>query len=904
MNKHFCVISHTHWDREWYQPLEQFRYRLVELIDHLLEILEDYPDYIFHLDAQTIVLEDYLQIRTDKKDILKKHIKAGNIIVGPWYVQNDFYLTSGESTVRNLIIGTKLAEEFGACARVGYTPDQFGVMGQLPQILKDFGSDSCIFGRGYTCYLYWDKGIEEFKKIAPPSEFIWEGSDGTKLLGVHMTYWYNNCQRISEDDQKALKLIQSIEDSFEGIATTPYLLLMNGVDHLEPQENLPPILARLNENLAEGKDIYQTTMQQYIDDVKEYLDIKEDMSSDKLTTYKGELRTGDDGNLLQNTFSSHIYLKVLNTKAQNALENELEPLYSFISMQGCEDKYPKQYMDYLWKSLIKNHPHDSICGCSHDHVHNQMESRYESIFDLTDDLKSRGMEFIANHISREGITDSDYIINVCNFSDLPRSGVVEAVAEIPVEESVNGFSIYDLNDNPVPFDVVSVARKEKNFFSPINLPGCTLVNEYKIKLYVENLPAFSVNSFVLKADNSSELSVDNTEAINVENAVMENEFIKAEITPEGYINILDKKTGEFYENVLTLEDTEDTGHAYVWMNKGIKPIVSTDFKPQITKIFDTELVKEYKLTFKLMLPEKYDGIINARSESLVENKVDVYLRLNKSSHWLEVEFDFDNKAEDHRLRALIKTGIVTDYTYSSAPFDVVKRDRGFTFGGAHNGDQPNSGFVNITDGDKSFSVLTEGVYEYNHCDKESGTIAVTLVRGMRGFGSYAFKGQQVLRHINLKIALMPHNGTYTDKRLEVIQKQFQCPMTVSCNPADSKKFSGGRPAVQDSEIKEVFFHKDKYKDLKIGRAVKMFDISGEGIAVTAIKKSENNGGYVIRFYNASENSSKAKIDFFGKAKNVALCNMEETEFKKLENYYDGFVLEMHSKQIISLFVNI
>ena len=70
----FCVISHTHWDREWYAPLEVFRHRLVDLIDTLLDILKEYPEYVFHMDAQTVVLEDYLAVRPSKREELKKHI--------------------------------------------------------------------------------------------------------------------------------------------------------------------------------------------------------------------------------------------------------------------------------------------------------------------------------------------------------------------------------------------------------------------------------------------------------------------------------------------------------------------------------------------------------------------------------------------------------------------------------------------------------------------------------------------------------------------------------------------------------------------------------------------------------------------------------------------------------------
>ena len=132
----FCYFCSSHWDREWYQPFETFRLRLVDLIDHLLEIFERHPDYLFELDAQTICLEDYLEIRPERRETLRRWIRSGNLRVGPWYVQNDFFLTSGEATIRNLRIGRKIAEEFGRCGDVGYAPDQFGLIRQLPQIIS------------------------------------------------------------------------------------------------------------------------------------------------------------------------------------------------------------------------------------------------------------------------------------------------------------------------------------------------------------------------------------------------------------------------------------------------------------------------------------------------------------------------------------------------------------------------------------------------------------------------------------------------------------------------------------------------------------------------------------------------------------------------------------------------
>ena len=323
--KKFYVISHTHWDREWYMPFEQFRMRLVDLIDRLMEIVRANRSYRFHLDAQTIVLEDYLEIRPHKREELKEMISAGNIIVGPWYLQNDFYLTSGEATIRNLMIGRKIAAKMGGGDNIGYAPDQFGNIGQLPQILNNFGIDTFLFGRGYTFYL--DEAC--IRPVPIPPEFYWYAPDGSRCLAVVMPFWYNNAQRFSADPEKSLILLEENEKGFDDCGGCPLYLLMNGVDHLQPQEDLLAILDNLQ---ARRRDIEigQRTLAEYFDDLK--LFIKK--AQKKLPEHRKALNFGNDNRLLKGCWSTKSYLKTLNVRAQTKLENILEPLYAMLYAAG------------------------------------------------------------------------------------------------------------------------------------------------------------------------------------------------------------------------------------------------------------------------------------------------------------------------------------------------------------------------------------------------------------------------------------------------------------------------------------------------------------------------------------------------------------------------------------------
>ena len=195
------VVSHTHWDREWYLTFQQFRMRLVDLIDHLLDLLDRDADFrSFHLDSQTIVLEDYLEIKPQNRQRLEKYIREGRIIVGPWYQLNDEFLTSGEATIRSLLMGMRIARQFGACGTIGYLPDQFGNLSQMPQIFRGFGIDHAVMGRGYQ--------LVDDRKM----EFIWEAPDGSQVTASLMAFWYNNAQHVPADPQEALGYIEELRD--------------------------------------------------------------------------------------------------------------------------------------------------------------------------------------------------------------------------------------------------------------------------------------------------------------------------------------------------------------------------------------------------------------------------------------------------------------------------------------------------------------------------------------------------------------------------------------------------------------------------------------------------------------------------------------------------------------------
>lgn len=895
--KYFCVISHTHWDREWYMPLELFRLRLVDLIDRCLVTLENYPEYIFHLDAQTIVLEDYLALRPSKYNQLKEYITEGRLVVGPWYLQNDFYLTSGEATVRNLIEGHRMANEFGSCCKVGYAPDQFGNISQLPQILSNFGIDNFIFGRGINEYKKNEQG--EIERIQKPSEFIWCGADGTKVLAVQMPFWYNNAQRFSADIEKAKLMVDVMEKMFAGVAVTPYILLMNGVDHLEAQDDLLPILKEVNNQMEDGKKVVQYRMDQYIEDIKGY--IKE--NNIELMTVNGELRKGMDVELLKGTLSSRSYLKTENVKAQNMLECTLEPLYSMLEISGAAGVYSLDHFRYLWKELMKNHPHDSICGCSRDEVHMHMEDNYKRLKETSEEMLRRGLLTIAEHIDLKDYNDENYVLIVANTVEKMRDGVIEATLDFPVSENVAGFDIKDDKGKKIKYDMISKEKAIKDVFSPINLPGSLEVDRYKICFYAENVEGLAVKGYIIS---KSEQIKEPIQLLSEDKQnILENEFLKVTISDNGSIDIFNKETKKELINVIDFEETADRGDSYIYFSTDNPAIFASAFKADIEVLQYNDYKKECRITRKITVPADYDFENLKRTEDTVECLISLTLTLEKGSKMLKISYEINNKAKYHRIRMLINTGIFSENSASDIPFDIVKHSENDHFFDTMSKVLPNTSFALLENANGGVAVFTEGTHEYEHL-KEQNTLAFTLVRStgvisrlqdlkVCGGEQWHAPENQCIRKLSGRIGIMPYQKDYITAQIPIYSKLFRNPMIPFFSSCDKKKFAGGRTAVQDTKLEEFFYLPDPYSAVKIASNQQFINIKGEGVVITALKKSEDGKGIIARFVNLSEQVSKVEISVKGK---IYLSNMSEE--KEVYAGNDCISYSFDAKKIITL----
>lgn len=386
------VVPHTHWDREWYKPYPVFRMQLVELLDDLLPRLEGDGSFAhFQLDGQLAVVDDYLEIRPDQGERITALNRSGRLSFGPWYTLPDEFLVSGETHVRNLRLGLATAERFGGSMPVGYLPDMFGHVAQMPQILAGFGLADAVVWRGVP-----------FAIDAPA--FWWEAPDGTAVRAEYLADGYGNGARMPEHGKELLDKIDAFRAAQGARAGDP-ILWMNGTDHLLPQAHLGRVVAEANE-ASDDYRIVVTSLAAHL------------AASPRtgLPTWPGELRSGARSNLLMGVASCRVDVKQAAARAERWLERVAEPL---ATCWQPADAYPAAFLAHAWRDVIRNAAHDSICGCSADEVNDAVLHRYAE--------STRVAEAIAQRALIRVLAESQQAAVAVNPTARDRAGMVSAV---------------------------------------------------------------------------------------------------------------------------------------------------------------------------------------------------------------------------------------------------------------------------------------------------------------------------------------------------------------------------------------------------------------------------------------------------------------------------------------------
>ncbi len=765
------IVPSTHWDREWYLPFQNFRFKLVKLVNQLLEIL-DKDDYYFMLDGQTIVLEDYFEIHPEKKEKLLELIRTGKIAVGPWYILPDEWLVGQESLIRNLEVSLDLANELKIpMMEIGYLPDCFGHTRAIPQILSDLTT--------FKAAVIW-RGVGSEITTIP---FIWKSHENasTSILCNYMPFGYGNAASLPNDKNELLKTIQDKMDELKPYSPLPIFLLMNGTDHQMAQDyiiNLLPQIKIKNTNLK------ISLLNDYIDQLKQLIEKTNYLPP----IYSGEFRSSERAPLLQDTYSARMWIKQWDNKAEDLLVHYAEPVSTYLAFNNYQS-YPTSYLTLAWKWLLKNQPHDSICGCSVDQTHEEMKSRYYWSESIADTIIEDSFEKIYEQ-KQENEKSTCLIFNPTNNQELPM------YVEFEVPSKLNIQSV--LTENGTKHTVQPLSSKEEmlfeNTFKPFMLksalkmlPGRKIMNFYINEVTIKDgfdpsicnillilglrpigdldlkkmkedmlevLNSGKYKQFYVKATMGSKqtfgtlfplkpwsfnkvelsdepiLEKDSTN-FTIEKNSVSNEYYKLSFNKDGTFNLYDKISEKQFNHLHCFEDFGDRGDEYTFSR--LYPVVSKAKGVKRTIINKGHDFGEIEQELYI---DTFYTLNDARDKRIGKTRIPVKttFRFYKDLPRIDIKTELKNTAKNHRLRICFDLPFESEHSITSTHFGHVERKgdpiKPKEYIEMPSGIQAQKRFIRVNDeaGFAAITVFNKGLPEVELVGKSK--IALTLIRSI------------------------------------------------------------------------------------------------------------------------------------------------------------------------------
>lgn len=843
MKKILHIISHSHWDREWYMGFEQHRVRLVELMDALIDKMENDPQYrYFHLDGHVLLIEDYLEIRPEKRGRLEKLIREDRVQVGPWYVLQDEFLTSGEANVRNMLEGLRYCKEHGyAPVMTGYFPDAFGNISQAPQILQGFGIDNAVFGRGMGLIFEDNKPAEASADTR--KELNWIGADGSSVIGLMFSDWYNNANELPVEKEEVQRVYRELIDRTAKNAGTPHLLGMNGCDHQPLQQNLLESLTSAQEIFGDEVEIVHSNLKDYLECIRPYRNTFPEIRGEITGQYtNGALRLVD-------TASTHMPLKRYNHKVQNMLQQQSEPISVLADLAG--DPYRKHLIRYAWKTLMTNHPHDSICSCSCDTVAREMAVRFEKAYQVAEYARDEAAAYLTNRLNTESGAEQNIVV----FHTSPKYTEAEAKAIVRLESFVDPetLSVTDWHDNPIGC-VTRYLGKRFHY----SLPKDSFRKVQYLHTYEIRFPVWldGVGCFVYKLHNQP-VQIANSDLQVLENGA-ENQFLRFRICKDGTLNVWDKIANRKFVGLHRLEDSGDCGDGYnYWQSKDYHSVYSLE-RVSCELIEHTPYGITYQVTYEIEIPKGLTEEKTRQSE-IIKHQIYSRFTLRTRSHRIEVETQFNNKSENHRLRVLFPNTIKTDTVFADGQFDVVERDITPWKGWENpSNTQRMQAFFGLEDSSGGLLIAGRGLCSYEILRDGKNTMALDLLRAVGEIGDWGVfpapmmqaKGEHILNY-----AIIP----YAPQEKSIAFENAYC------------------------------FAEDRLHAVQTGKHFGMLlpnqpllKLTGDFVTVTALKQAENCDGYILRICNVSNQNQVARIEMNGCALETNLAELVDTSMLKSE----------------------
>lgn len=877
MKKVYMQVS-THWDREWYNSFQAFRYDLIQTTDKVLEQVnskEILDNFVF--DGQTIVLEDYLEIMPQNYDKIEAAVKDGSIKIGPWYVMPDEFLVSGESLIQNFLVGKQICEKFGAKPfPYGYVNDIFGHIAQFPQLLNQLGIKMAYLGRGVSAPEY------EFR------HFIWQSPDGSKCYtykypyNVAYVYWLRflwSGEKTEEEKDEYVRnyILGEVDKSENGV-----VLLNITNDHVYLEPEMLDLIRRVKKLV--DIEVVVTGLDGAYEDILSQENLLQTVCGE--LTAKAPYSDLMSMRVVRDSVSSYYPLKQANDHCQKILESEISPLVAYSHVTGVP--IHKEFVQVAYKELLKNHPHDDICGCSSDQVHKDMRYRYEQVEQMAQAIRR---DFRCRVEGRDKGNGEQYLLRIFNPVPHKREQVVTVDLEFPQGyptrhegnapfQPVNMFRIYDASGNEVDYQILKITKGL--FQDKYNTtPGKKKIDQYQIAFAAE-LNAFGMTEYIVKATKDI---VRNRNTMCSGDNWAENTYARIEIAQDGTLTLTDKQTGKVYNKLHYFVDGAEAGNG--WFHEDAanqNALVSSRFGTcTVEKIRAGSMVTTFRITKIMNIPSCMNYDTYSRSEDRTDLKIISEVSLKQDSGKIYIETKVENCAKDHQLKLLLPTHVEGDTYFASQAFYFAERTAGADpetsqWLEADIDEKAFDGIIYKTDkhGNGLAFVGSEGFHQGGMLADDEATISVVM---FRSFGRVHMVNNpvepQIQGTLQFRYTIVPMN-----------EKTGRCDL-LHTRTHDFRKEIGLFVACES--------------DIEAKEQSSLMQMSGENVALSVIKVAEQDDDItIVRAFNTEKDCTKLQLNFEREAQRVAVTDLYEQETELLAQNVREIVVELQPYEIKTL----
>jgi alpha-mannosidase len=707
------LIPHTHWDREWYLPRAAFVARLVPALDDLLTRLEVDPDFrTFFLDGQTVLLEDYLRVRPDQRVRVAALVRAGRLEIGPWYVLADELVPSGESLVRNLLLGRTDAERLGGRSDVFYSPDAFGHPAIWPALAAEFDMAGGVLWRG----LGGEPGQEG-------DSYRWHAPDGRAILLHHLPPdGYEAGSGLVADPARLADAWARLRPVLAGRAGTPHLAVTIGADH----HAAPVGIGRVRDLLAALEpeaDVRVSRLDEFLRAAA--------AEADGAPPLHGELRWSYGYTwTLQGVHATRAPLKRRHAEAELRLERVAEPLAALAGARGLGDRRP--LLDDTWRALVRSQFHDSIGGCTSDAVARRVAGRLDDVMQAAGEIARASLDALIGN-DPDGARDhperTASRLVLWNPVARPRAGSVVVAdltwfrrdvfvgppgARAPREGGVAREVALAGADGPLGIQPLGRQRAHERLDAPRHYPDQDEVDVTRVAF---RAPALGGLGFALLEP------VDRSRApqesgVRAGARSLDNGLVALTVGRDGTVTLADRRTGLLYPALLGLESSGDIGDTYTYAPPLRDRVRRVRGPASVRVLARGPLVATLEVRSTLACGS---GQVAAR----------MLLTLHAHSAALRCTAELDNHATDHRLRLRMPSGVPAVPAVAGGPFGPVTRQALIAAGARYPRETPVTTapaqrYVAVASGPRGLALLAPGFFEYELA--ADGDLRMTLLR--------------------------------------------------------------------------------------------------------------------------------------------------------------------------------